>query len=63
MDKIKDISELRTVSISHNFLENVDHSCLIQFGKTKVSQQNEQFVKKEKTTSTFVFCARADMRK
>jgi len=36
MDKIKDIMGLRAISISHNFLENVDHSCLIQFGKTKV---------------------------
>ena len=36
MDKNKDIMGLRTISISPNFLENVDHSCLIQFGKTKV---------------------------
>ena len=36
MDKIKDIMGLRAISISHNFLENVDHSCLIQVGKTKV---------------------------
>ncbi len=36
MDNNNDISDLRTVSIFHNFLENVDHSCLIQFGKTKV---------------------------
>ena len=27
---------LRSVSISTNFLENMEHSCLIQFGKTKV---------------------------
>ena len=36
MDKSKDITGLRTVTISPNFLDNVDHSCLIQFGKTKV---------------------------
>ncbi len=36
MNNSKDILGLRTISISRNFLENVDHSCLIQFGKTKV---------------------------
>ena len=36
MDNKKDTKDLRAVSISHNFLENVDHSCLISFGKTKV---------------------------
>ena len=36
MDNSKDIMGLRKVSISQDFLENVDHSCLIEFGKTKV---------------------------
>ena len=36
MDNSKDIKGLRKVSISQDFLENVDHSCLIEFGKTKV---------------------------
>ena len=36
MNNSKDIMGLRKVSISQDFLENVDHSCLVEFGKTKV---------------------------